>query len=61
MAAYEALAPLWWDERDFDFNVKSEDEASLTDGEEDLQFLVDGELEEESGDDDGAVVLHINR
>src|SRR3954469_10278908 len=48
--AYEARAPLWWDERDWDSSGESEDE-SLTDGEDDLQFLVDGELEEESDDD----------
>src|SRR3954471_3758895 len=47
---YEACAPLWWDERDWDSSGKSEDE-SLTDGEDELQFLVDGELEEESDDD----------
>src|SRR3954467_11288650 len=51
MAAYEALAPQWWDERDWDFAAWSEDDESLTDGEEGLQFLVDGELEGESADD----------
>ena len=51
IAAYEALAPLWWDEQDWDFAVESEDDESLTDGEDNLQFLVDGELEEESDDD----------
>jgi hypothetical protein len=54
MAMHNALAPLWWDEVDWDFSVRSEaseDEASLTDGEDDLQFLADGELEEESADD----------
>ena len=51
IAAYEALAPLWWDEADWDFAVRSEDDESLTDGEDNLQFLVDGELEEESDDD----------
>lgn len=51
IAAYEARAPLWWDARDWDFSVGSEDDESLTDGEDNLQFLVDGELEEESDDD----------
>ena len=50
-AAYEALAPQWWDERDWDFAARSEDDESLIDGEEGLQFLVDGELEAESADD----------
>src|SRR3954467_3379362 len=50
--AYEALAPLWWDERDW-YSWGSTDESedeSLTDGEDDLQFLVAGELEAESDD-----------
>ena len=51
IAAYEALAPLWWDEQDWDFAAEPEDDESLTDGEDNLQFLVDGELEEESDDD----------
>src|SRR3954467_1873968 len=50
-AGYNALAPQWWDERDWDFAAWSEDDASLTDGEEGLQFLVDGELEAKSSDD----------
>ncbi|KAK1677452.1 hypothetical protein QYE76_038300 [Lolium multiflorum] len=50
IAAYEARAPLWWDEADWDFAVRSEDDESLTDGEDNFQFLVDGELEEESDD-----------
>jgi hypothetical protein len=50
-AAYETLAPQWWDERDWDFAAWSEDDASLTDGEEGLQFLIDEELEAESSDD----------
>ena len=50
IAAYEAHAPLYWDEADWDYSVGSEDDESSTDGEEDLQFLVDGELEEESDD-----------
>jgi hypothetical protein len=51
IAAYEALAPLHWDEADWDFAVGSEDDESLTAGEDNLQFLVNGELEEESDDD----------
>src|SRR3954462_15999126 len=51
MAAYNTLAPQWWDERDWDFAAWSEDDASLTNGEEDLQFLADGELEADSTDD----------
>src|SRR3954462_11432588 len=47
---YEALAPEWWDERDWVSSGESEDEP-LTDGEDDLQFLVDGVLVEESDDD----------
>ncbi|XP_071683553.1 uncharacterized protein [Lolium perenne] len=39
MAAYEALAPEWWDERDWVFTDGSEDDASLTDREDNLQFL----------------------
>jgi hypothetical protein len=47
---YEALAPEWWDERDWVSSGESEDEP-LTDGEDDLRFLVDGALVEESDDD----------
>src|SRR3954468_7073533 len=50
-AAYNTLTPQWWDERDWDFATLSEDDESLTDGEEDLQFLADGELEADSTDD----------
>src|SRR3954468_20536042 len=39
--AYEALAPLWWDEWEWDSSSESEDEP-MTDGEADLQFLVGG-------------------
>jgi hypothetical protein len=49
-AAYEACAPLHWDTEEWDFWAWSEDDESLTDG-EDLQFHLDGELEDE--DDDG--------
>src|SRR4051812_26337822 len=51
MAAYEVLAPQWWDERDWDFAAWSEEDESPTGGEEGLQFLAEGELEEESSDD----------
>ena len=50
-AMYETIAPLWWDEAEWDFDVWSEDDESLTDGEDNLQFLVDGNLEEGSDDD----------
>jgi hypothetical protein len=45
-AAYEAGAPLHWDAEEWDFWAWSEDDESLTDG-EDLQFLLNGELEDE--------------
>jgi hypothetical protein len=51
MAAYEACTPLHWDTKDWDFCAWSEDDESLTDG-EDLQFLLDGELEDEHDNDD---------
>ncbi|KAK1681034.1 hypothetical protein QYE76_041882 [Lolium multiflorum] len=51
MAIYEARAPEYWDARDWDFSNESEDDEPLTDGEEDLQFLIDGELEATSDDD----------
>ena len=50
-AMHNAIAPPWWDEADWDLNAQSEDDEPKTDGEEDLQFLVDGALEEESDDD----------
>jgi hypothetical protein len=50
-AAYEACAPLHWDAEEWDLWAWSEDDESLTDG-EDLQFLLDGELEDEDDDDD---------
>ena len=49
-AAYEALAPLHWDAEEFDFGVASEEDDSMTDGEENLQFLFQEELE--SSEDD---------
>jgi hypothetical protein len=50
-AAHEACAPLHWDAEEWDFRAWSEDDESLSDG-EDLQFLLDGELEDEDDDDD---------
>ena len=50
-AAYDVLTPEWWDEMDWDFDAQSEDDEPQTDGEEDLQFLVDGALEGFSEDD----------
>jgi hypothetical protein len=53
-AMHNALAPEAWDAAEWDYSVRSEaseDEAPLTDGEADLQFLADGELEGESADD----------
>jgi len=51
-AAHNAVAPPHWNAEDFGFNVPwSEDDASLTEGEADLQFLADGELEEDGVDD----------
>ena len=49
-AAYEALAPLHWDAEEFDFGVVSEEDEPETEGEEDLQFLFQEELE--SSEDD---------
>ncbi|PVH31926.1 hypothetical protein PAHAL_9G265800 [Panicum hallii] len=50
IAAYEACAPLHWDAEEWDFQAWSEDDKSLTDG-EDLQLLLDGELDEDNDDD----------
>jgi len=49
-AAYEALAPLHWDAEEFNFGVTSEEDEPKTEGEEDLQFLFQEELE--SSEDD---------
>ena len=49
-AAYDTLAPLHWDAEEFDFGVASEEDEPETEGEEDLQFLFQEELE--SGEDD---------
>ncbi|KAK1605702.1 hypothetical protein QYE76_029375 [Lolium multiflorum] len=51
LAAYDLRAPEKWDIEDHDSSIWSEDDKSLTDGEDDFQYLVDGELEEESEDD----------
>jgi hypothetical protein len=50
-ATYEAYAPLHWDIEEWDFWALLEDDNSLTDG-ENLQFLLNGELEDENNDDD---------
>jgi hypothetical protein len=50
-AAHEACAPLHWDAEEWDFWAWLEDDESLTGG-EDLQFLLDGKLEDEDDDDD---------
>ena len=49
-AAYEALAPLHWDAEEFDFGVASEEDEPKTEGEEDLQFLFQEELENSEDD-----------
>jgi hypothetical protein len=48
---YEAFAPLHWDAEEWDFQAWSEDDESLTDG-EDVRFLFNGKLEDEDGDND---------
>jgi hypothetical protein len=50
IAAYEVLAPLHWDVEEWDFQSWSEDDESLTDG-EDLHLLLGDELEEDDKDD----------
>jgi hypothetical protein len=50
ITAYEACAPLHWDAEEWDFQAWSEDDESLTDG-EDLQLLLGGELDEDDNDD----------
>jgi hypothetical protein len=49
--AHEAYTPLHWDAEEWDFKAWSEYDESLIDG-EDLQFLLDGELEDEDDDND---------
>jgi hypothetical protein len=50
IAAYEACAPLHWDAEEWDIQAWSEDDESLTDG-EDLQLLRGGELDEDDNDE----------
>jgi hypothetical protein len=50
-AAHEACAPLHWDVEEWDFRAWPEGDESLTDG-EDLQFLLDGDLEDEDDNDE---------
>src|SRR5215203_1195601 len=62
MEAYNRRAPRRWDKQEFDFDfmpeglpedlVWSDGDMPLTDGEDDLRFLVDGELEAESDSND---------
>jgi hypothetical protein len=49
IAAYEILGPLHWDAEEWDFQSWSEDDESLTDG-EDLTLLLGAELEEDDKD-----------
>ena len=46
-AAYEVLAPLHWDAKEFDFRVLSEDDEPKTNG-EDLRLLFQEEAESDS-------------
>jgi hypothetical protein len=48
--AYEKHAPLHWDADGWDFEVASESDGDLTDG-DDLQLLVDGELDSDTSTD----------
>jgi hypothetical protein len=49
IATYEVRAPLHWDAEEWDFRSQSEDDESLTDG-EDLALLLGAELEEDEDD-----------
>jgi hypothetical protein len=49
IATYEVCAPLHWDAEEWDFHSQSEDDESLTDG-EDLALLFRAELEEDEDD-----------
>jgi hypothetical protein len=49
IAAYEVRAPPHWDAEEWDFHFQSEDDESLTDG-EDLALLFGAELEEDEDD-----------
>ncbi|KAK1604957.1 hypothetical protein QYE76_028630 [Lolium multiflorum] len=51
LAAHDILAASEWDNEDHEPYVWSEDDKSLTSGDDDLQFLADGELEATSKDD----------
>jgi hypothetical protein len=50
-AAHEACAPLHWDAEEWDFRAWPEGDESLIDG-EDLQFHLNGDLEDEDDDDE---------
>jgi hypothetical protein len=50
IATYEACAPLHWDAEEWDFQAWSEDDESLTDG-EDLQLFLSEELDEYNDND----------
>jgi hypothetical protein len=50
IAAYEILAPVHWDAGEWDYRSWSEDDESLTDG-EDLLLLLGDELEEDEEND----------
>jgi hypothetical protein len=49
IAAYEVRTPLHWDAEEWDFHSRSEDDKSLTDG-EDLALLFGAELEKYEDD-----------
>jgi hypothetical protein len=51
MAIHDAPTPEHWDARERDFSIESEADEPRTIGEEDLRFLVDGELEAACADD----------
>jgi hypothetical protein len=51
MRAHNRRAPEEWDQEDHASSVWSKDDKSMTSGDEELQFLADGELESESEDD----------
>jgi hypothetical protein len=49
ITAYEVRAPLHWDTEEWDFRYQSEDDESLTDG-EDLALLLGAKLKEDEDD-----------
>jgi hypothetical protein len=49
ITAYEACAPLHWDAEEWNFQTWSEDDESLSDG-EDLKLLFSGKLDEDDED-----------